>query len=98
MGCFIVLFALVSPRLALVFVALFSNILSRSMGSWWLPLLGLVAGTSVNIIEVSHVREGIDLHVRETGVELVLETRGDDHAHDVLNALQQAGYETRVLR
>ena len=27
-------------------------------------------------LEVSHVREGIELHVRETGVQLVLETRG----------------------
>ena len=61
-------------------------------------LLGVVAGTGVNLIEVSHVREGIDLHVRETGVELVLETRGADHAQEVLNALSQAGYETGVLR
>ena len=29
-----------------------------------------------NIVDVSHVREGVDLHVRETAVELVLETRG----------------------
>ncbi len=40
MGCFIALFALISPRLALVFVWLFSDILSRSFGSWIIPLLG----------------------------------------------------------
>ena len=40
MGCFIVLFALISPRLALIFVWLFSEILSRAFDSWWLPLIG----------------------------------------------------------
>ena len=50
-----------------------------------------------NIVDVSHVREGIDLHVRETAVELVLETRGRDHADAVLRALAEAGYEAHVL-
>jgi threonine dehydratase len=61
-------------------------------------LLKHVAGTSANIVDVSHVREGVDLHVRETGVELVLETRGRDHAEDVLRQITDAGYEARVLR
>src|SRR5262249_21119764 len=39
-------------------------------------LLAAVAGTGANIVDVSYVREGLDLHVRETAVELVLETRG----------------------
>jgi threonine dehydratase len=44
------------------------------------------------------MREGVDLHVRETGVELVLETRGRDHADDVLRQITDAGYEARVIR
>jgi len=40
MGCFIALFALVSPRLALFLLALFSNVLSRAFDSWVVPLLG----------------------------------------------------------
>jgi hypothetical protein len=40
LGCFLVLFALISPRLALVFVWLFSNLLDRAYDEWWLPLLG----------------------------------------------------------
>ncbi len=40
MGCFVVLFALISPRLALVFVWLFSNVLDRAYDSLWVPLLG----------------------------------------------------------
>ena len=40
MGCFVVLFALISPRLALFFVAIFSDLLSRAFDSWFIPLLG----------------------------------------------------------
>jgi threonine dehydratase len=61
-------------------------------------LLKHVASTGANIVDVSHMREGVDLHVRETGVELVLETRGREHAEDVLRQITDAGYEARVLR
>ncbi len=40
MGCFVVLFALISPRLALFFVWLFSNLLSRAYDEWIIPFLG----------------------------------------------------------
>jgi threonine dehydratase len=60
-------------------------------------LLVKVAETGANIVDVSHVREGIQLHVRETAIELVLETRGQDHAESVVAALWDSGYETRVL-
>ena len=60
-------------------------------------LLECVASTGANIVDVSHVREGLDLHVRETAVELVLETRGHEHAERVLGAMDDAGYEARVL-
>ena len=61
-------------------------------------VLGLLAETGANVVDVAHVREGLDLHVRETAVELVLETRGRDHRDAVLAALAGAGYEARVLR
>jgi threonine dehydratase len=61
-------------------------------------LLVEVANTGANIVDVSHVREGLDLHVRETAIELVLETRGKEHADGVVTALRTAGYETRVIR
>jgi threonine dehydratase len=44
------------------------------------------------------VREGIDLHVRETAVELVLETRGHDHAQSVIGSMREEGYQAQVLR
>ena len=40
MPCLAVVLALLSPRLALIAMWLFSNILSRSFDSWLLPLLG----------------------------------------------------------
>jgi hypothetical protein len=40
MPCLAALLALISPRLALVAVWLFSNILSRAFDSWLLPLIG----------------------------------------------------------
>jgi threonine dehydratase len=61
-------------------------------------LLACVAETGANLVDVSHVREGLDLHVRETAVELVLETRGHDHAERVMAALREGGYEARVIR
>jgi threonine dehydratase len=42
------------------------------------------------------MREGIDLHVRETAVQLTLETRGADHADDVLARVRECGYELDV--
>jgi hypothetical protein len=38
--CLAALLALISPRLALFFVFVFSNVLSRAYDSWLLPLLG----------------------------------------------------------
>ena len=56
-------------------------------------LLTLFARSGANLIEVEHVREGVSLHVRETGVQAVLEVRGRDHAADIMSAVRAAGYE-----
>ena len=40
MPCLAVLLAFISPRLAIFFVALFSDILSRAFDSWLLPFIG----------------------------------------------------------
>jgi threonine dehydratase len=62
-------------------------------------LLTLVAEQGANLLDVIHVREGFDLHVRETAVQLVLETRGQGHAEQVRRAIRDAGYaDARVLR
>jgi hypothetical protein len=40
MPCLVVLLAFISPRLALFAIFLFSDLLSRSFDSWFVPLLG----------------------------------------------------------
>ena len=40
MGCLVALFALISPRLALFAIWLFSDLLSRAFDSWFVPFLG----------------------------------------------------------
>jgi threonine dehydratase len=62
-------------------------------------LLALVGELRANLLDVEHIREGFDLHVRETAVQLVLETRGQAHARQVTDAVREAGYaEPRPLR
>jgi len=39
-GCFLALLALISPRLVLFLLWIFSDVLSRAFDSWALPLLG----------------------------------------------------------
>jgi threonine dehydratase len=59
-------------------------------------LLLLIAGARANVIGVEHLREAVPLHVRETGVELTLETRGPAHTEEVLAALREASYDAGV--
>jgi hypothetical protein len=40
MGCIAALLALISPRLAIFAIWLFSDLLGRAYEEWWLPLLG----------------------------------------------------------
>jgi threonine dehydratase len=42
-------------------------------------VLNICASNDANVIEVQHVREGIPLHPRETGIQLVLEVRNQEH-------------------
>ncbi|HEX3517889.1 MAG TPA: threonine ammonia-lyase [Solirubrobacteraceae bacterium] len=59
-------------------------------------LLNLVAEARANLVSLEHVRDAVPLRVRETGVELTLETRGPGHTNEVVRALQGAGYEVSV--
>jgi threonine dehydratase len=58
-------------------------------------LLDLVAEHGANVVEVEHLREGIDLHVRETAIQLVIQTRGREHGDDILRAVGDAGFSVR---
>ena len=61
-------------------------------------LLELVGHHGANLLDVQHIREGIDLHIRETAVQLVLETRGLEHAERVTAGVRDGGYpEPKLL-
>ena len=60
-------------------------------------LLTWVAEAGGNLIAVEHVRDTVDLQVRQTSVELTLETRGADHAEAILSALRDGGYRVQLL-
>ena len=49
--------------------------------------------SGANLIEVQHVREGIYLHARETGIQIVLEIRGREHADQLLALAKEQGYD-----
>jgi len=56
-------------------------------------LLAAIAAARANLIAVEHVRDGVPLAVRESGVAVTVETRGRGHLDRVLDDLRQAGYE-----
>jgi threonine dehydratase len=60
-------------------------------------LLTEIARGGGNVVHADHVREAALLHVRETGVEITLETRGREHGGAIIAALQAAGYDVRRL-
>jgi threonine dehydratase len=55
-------------------------------------LLSAFAAAGANLVEVQHQREGVNLHVRQTGVHATFEVRGADHARAVITAARAAGY------
>jgi len=57
-------------------------------------LLLCIAHAGGNLLAVEHVREAVNLQVRQTGIELTLETRGAEHAEAILAAMAEAGYAT----
>jgi threonine dehydratase len=61
-------------------------------------LLGLIAEERVNVLAVEHHREGMDLPVTGTEVELTLATRDEEHCRHVLALLADWGYEAERLR
>ena len=61
-------------------------------------LLTLIAGERVNVLAVEHHREGMDLPVTGTEVELTLATRDDEHCSELLARLAQWGYATERIR
>ncbi len=61
-------------------------------------LLRLVAEHGANVVDVEHLRDGIELHVRETAIKLVLQTRGHAHGREIVEAAREQGFSVAVER
>ena len=63
-----------------------------------IKLLSLVAQERGNVISVEHHREGMEIPVTETEVELTLVTRDEAHCQQLLAAMEGRGYVVERLR
>jgi threonine dehydratase len=61
-------------------------------------LLRVVAEHGGNVFDVEHLRDGVDLHVRETAIKLVLQTRGPEATQEIVDAARADGFGVRVER
>jgi threonine dehydratase len=59
-------------------------------------LLVVVAEHGGNVVDVEHLRDGIDMHVRETAIKLVLQTRGPESNAAIVDAARSQGFSVRV--
>ncbi|MDX6412802.1 MAG: threonine dehydratase [Gaiellaceae bacterium] len=63
-----------------------------------IKFLSLVAAERGNVISVEHHREGMDLPVAGTEVELTLVTRDEAHCVQLLAAMAERGYDVKRLK
>ena len=60
-------------------------------------LLSLLAEDRVNVVEIEHLREGVDMAIGETGIALTLATRDEEHRRAVVAAMERWGYVVERL-
>ena len=77
-------------------VRLFTRISDRPGGL--AGFLAALADAGGNVLDVTHIRDGVSLEVEETGVEVLLESRSGSHRQQLLAQLAEAGYEVEELR
>jgi threonine dehydratase len=65
-------------------------------GSLW-RLMGIIAHEKANILDISHDRLNLQNPLQVSRVKLSLETRGHDHAKEILDKLREAGYDVREI-
>jgi threonine dehydratase len=59
-------------------------------------LVDVCAAQDANVIEVQHIREGVKLHPRETGIQIVLEVKSQSHSDDVISAIKSSAFEISI--
>jgi len=65
-------------------------------GSLW-KLMGIIAREKANILHIFHDRLNLENPIQVTRVKLNLETRGRDHAAQIVEKLREAGYDVRQV-
>ena len=63
-------------------------------GSLW-KLMGIIAEEKANILHIFHDRLNLENPLQVSRVKLNLETRGRDHAQEIMDKLQKAGYSVK---
>jgi threonine dehydratase len=56
----------------------------------------IIAESNANVVEVLHTRHGNGMQISQVELELHIETRGPEHAEQVLEHLRDEGYEPRI--
>jgi threonine dehydratase len=59
-------------------------------------LLAVFADGGADLIEVQHVREGLELHVRETGIHATFAVRSADQAVALIDSARASGYDIKA--
>jgi len=60
-------------------------------------IVAAAAALGVNVLSVTHHREGRNIGVLETEAELTLETRGEEHSQELIASLAAEGFAVRRL-
>ncbi len=63
-----------------------------------IKLLELVAAERGNIVKIEHHREGRSLDLGDTGVELTVVSRNEEHRRNIVAALEAGGFPVERLR
>jgi threonine dehydratase len=57
---------------------------------------GICAAQGANVLEVSHSRFAMDLSASSARLGITIETRDQDHAHDVMGSIRAAGFTLTI--
>ena len=56
-------------------------------------LVDVCGKNDANVIEVQHIREGVRLHARETGIQVVLEVKNAQHTETLIKQITASGID-----
>ncbi|MBV8396818.1 MAG: pyridoxal-phosphate dependent enzyme, partial [Actinobacteria bacterium] len=63
-----------------------------------IKLLDLIARERGNLVSVEHHREGVSLDLGDTGVELTIVTRNEEHCRRILQSMEAHGFPVERIR